>query len=132
VFTGITLSLVIGVPAGTLLGGALGYRGVSAVIGGLCVLGAVGLRLTLPTVPPPPRIGVRARFAVAADPAVLVMLGILVLGLLGWSAGWSSTGSAGRAGAGRGADLGRGAGAAGCGAPSGARPRRRAEKATRS
>jgi predicted MFS family arabinose efflux permease len=82
VFTGITLSLVIGVPAGALLGGVLGYRGVFAVITVLCVLGAAGIRLTLPTVPPPPRIGVRARFAVAADPAVLVMLGILVLGLL--------------------------------------------------
>ncbi|WP_300007753.1 MFS transporter [Pseudonocardia sp.] len=82
VFTGITLSLVIGVPAGTLLGGAVGYRGVFAVITGLCLLGAIGVRLALPTVPPPPRIGVRARLAVAADPAVLVTLGIIVLGLL--------------------------------------------------
>lgn len=82
VFTGITLSLVVGVPAGTLLGGALGYRGVFAVVAGLCLLGAVGVRLALPRVAPPPRIGLRARFAVAADRAVLVMLGILVLGLL--------------------------------------------------
>lgn len=82
VFTGITLSLVIGVPAGTLLGGALGYRGVFTAVAGLCVLGAVGVRAVLPPVPPPPPVGLRARLAVAAEPAVLTVLGILVLGLL--------------------------------------------------
>lgn len=82
VFTGITLSLVVGVPAGTLLGGAVGYRGVFTVVAGLCVVGAVGVRLLLPAVPPPAPVSLRARFAVAADPAVLTMLAILVLGLL--------------------------------------------------
>lgn len=82
VFTGITLSLVVGVPAGTLLGGALGYRGVFALVAVLCVVGAVGVRAVLPVVPPPPHVGLRARLAVAADPAVLTVLGMMVLGLL--------------------------------------------------
>jgi predicted MFS family arabinose efflux permease len=82
VFTGITLSLVVGVPAGTLLEGALGYRGVFALIGGICLLGALGVRVLLPRVEPPPAVGLRARLAVAADPAVLTVLGISVLGLL--------------------------------------------------
>lgn len=82
VFTGLTLALVIGVPAGTLLAGALGFRGVFAAVAGLCLLGAVLVRAVLPTVPAPPPIGLRARFAVAANPAVLAVLAVLVLGLL--------------------------------------------------
>ncbi len=82
VFTGITLSLVVGVPAGTLLGELLGYRGVFAVVAALCLAAAVAVRAALPTVEPPPPVGLRARLAVAADPAVLVVLGILVFGLL--------------------------------------------------
>jgi predicted MFS family arabinose efflux permease len=82
VFTGITLSLVVGVPAGTLLAAPLGFRGVFAVVALLCLLGAVAVRVALPPVPPPPPVGLRARLAVAADPKVLTILGILVLGLL--------------------------------------------------
>ncbi|MDN5933848.1 MAG: MFS transporter, partial [Pseudonocardia sp.] len=82
VFTGITLSLVVGVPAGTLLGGALGYRGVFGAVAGLCVLGAVAVRVLLPTVAPPAPVGLRRRLAVVADVRVLTILGIMVLGLM--------------------------------------------------
>jgi predicted MFS family arabinose efflux permease len=82
VFTGITLSLVVGVPAGTLLGGALGYRGVFGVVAALCVLGAVAVRVLLPTVDPPAPVGLRERLAVVADVRVLTILGITVLGLM--------------------------------------------------
>lgn len=82
VFTGITLSLVVGVPAGTLLGGALGYRGVFGVVAGLCVLGTVAVRVLLPTVEPPAPVGLRQRLAVVADVRVLTILGITVLGLM--------------------------------------------------
>lgn len=82
VFTGITLSLVVGVPAGTLLGGVIGFRGVFVVIAGICLLAAVGVRVLLPPVPAPPPVRLRERVAVAADPAVLTVLGIVVFGLL--------------------------------------------------
>jgi predicted MFS family arabinose efflux permease len=82
VFSGLTLSLVLGVPAGTVLGEPLGYRGVFAVVAALCLLSAVSVRVFLPTVPAPPAVGLRARLAVAGDPAVLAVLGISVLGLV--------------------------------------------------
>ena len=82
VFGGITLALVAGVPAGSLLGGPLGYRGVFALVAGLCLLGALGVRLLLPRVEAPPAVGLRARLAVAADVRVLGVLAITVLCLL--------------------------------------------------
>lgn len=82
VFGGITLSLVAGVPAGSLLGEPLGYRGVFALVAGLCLLGAVGVGLLLPRVEAPPAVGLRARLAVAADVRVLGVLAITVLCLL--------------------------------------------------
>lgn len=82
VFTGITLSLVVGVPAGTLIGSAVGFRGVFAVVAALCLAGAVGVRTLLPTVEAPAPVGLRERLAVAADRRVLTILGITVLGLM--------------------------------------------------
>jgi predicted MFS family arabinose efflux permease len=82
VYGGITLALVVGVPVGSLLGGPLGYRGVFALVGALCLLGAVGVRVLLPRVEAPPAVGLRERLAVAADSRVLAVLGISVVGLL--------------------------------------------------
>jgi predicted MFS family arabinose efflux permease len=82
VYGGVTLSLVVGVPAGSLLGGPLGYRGVFALVAGCCLVSAVAVRLLLPRVEPPPPVGLRARLAVAADRRVLTVLAVSVLGLL--------------------------------------------------
>lgn len=82
VFNGITLALVVGVPAGNLLGAVLGYRGVFALIAGLCLLAAVAVRLALPRVAAPPPVGLRTRLAVAASGPVLALLGISVLNLV--------------------------------------------------
>lgn len=82
VYTGITLSLVVGVPAGTLIGGAIGFRGVFTVVAALCLAGAVGVRTLLPTVAAPAPVGLRERLAVAADRRVLTILGITVFGLM--------------------------------------------------
>ncbi|MGD9531047.1 MFS transporter [Pseudonocardia sp.] len=81
VFGGITLSLVVGVPLGSLLGGPLGYRGVFALIAGLCLAGAVAVRLLMPVVAAPQAAGLRERIAVAADTRVLAVLTITVLAL---------------------------------------------------
>lgn len=82
VFGGVTLSLVIGVPVGALLAAPLGFRGIFALVAGICLLGAVGVRLVLPRVTPPSVLGLRARFAVATDRGVLTILGVSVLALV--------------------------------------------------
>lgn len=82
VFSGITLALVVGVPAGNLLGGLLGFRGVFAVVAATCLVGAVAVRVLLPAVAAPPPIGLRDRLAVAVDARVLTVLAMSVLNLV--------------------------------------------------
>ena len=82
VFGGLTFSLVLGVPAGNLLGGPLGYQGVFALIAAVSVLAAIAVRLWLPRVNAPPAVGLRRRFAPAADRRVLMVLGLTVLACL--------------------------------------------------
>ena len=82
VFGGLTFSLVLGVPAGNLLGGPLGYQGVFALIAAVSALAAVAVRLGLPRVDAPPPVGLRQRFAPAADRRVLMVLGLTVLACL--------------------------------------------------
>jgi len=82
VFSGLTLALVVGVPAGSLLEGPLGFRGVFALVAVACLVALAGVRLLLPRVEPPPPIGLRARLAVAADRRVLTVLSMSVLALL--------------------------------------------------
>jgi predicted MFS family arabinose efflux permease len=72
----------VGVPAGNLLGGPLGYQGVFALIAAVSALAAVAVRLWLPRVDAPPAVGLRQRFAPAADRRVLMVLGLTVLACL--------------------------------------------------
>jgi predicted MFS family arabinose efflux permease len=82
VFGGLTFSLVLGVPAGNLLGGPLGYQGVFALIAAVSAVAAVAVRLWLPRVDAPPVVSLRRRFAPAADRRVLMVLGLTVLACL--------------------------------------------------
>lgn len=83
VFGGLTLALALGVPAGSLLGGAIGYRWVFGLVALVSLLVAVAVLAWLPRLAPPPVVGLRERFAVAADRRVLTVLAITVLGVLG-------------------------------------------------
>ncbi|GLZ39059.1 MFS transporter [Actinokineospora sp. NBRC 105648] len=82
VFGGLTFALIIGVPAGSLLGGPIGYQGVFALVAGVTLLAAAAAALWLPTLPAPPVVGLRERFSVLADPRVRMVLGMTVLGCL--------------------------------------------------
>jgi predicted MFS family arabinose efflux permease len=82
VFGGLTFALIIGVPAGTVLGGSIGFRGVFGLIALVCVAFAAAVRLLLPRLAAPPVVRLRERFAVAADRRVLVVLGVTVFGVL--------------------------------------------------
>jgi predicted MFS family arabinose efflux permease len=82
VFGGLTFALIVGVPAGNLLSGPLGYHGVFALVAAVSVVGAVAVRLWVPTVDAPPAVGLRERFAVARDRRVLLLFGVTVVGVL--------------------------------------------------
>ena len=82
VFGGLTFALVLGVPAGTLLGPTLGYKGVFALITAVAVLVAIAERGALPKVDAPPVVSLRERFAGVTDRRVQVVLAITVLAVL--------------------------------------------------
>ncbi|MCS7483880.1 MFS transporter [Umezawaea endophytica] len=82
VFGGLTFSLIIGVPAGSLLGGSIGYQGVFALVGIASLVAAAIVRVGVPEVAAPPVVSVRERFAVAADRRVVPVLGMTVLACL--------------------------------------------------
>jgi predicted MFS family arabinose efflux permease len=82
VFGGLTFALIIGVPVGNLLSEPLGYHGVFALVAGVSLVGLVAVRLGVPAVEAPLAVGLRERFAVAADRRVLLMLGVTVLGVV--------------------------------------------------
>ncbi|CRK61497.1 MFS transporter, DHA1 family [Alloactinosynnema sp. L-07] len=82
VFSGLTFALILGVPAGSLLGDVMGFREVFALVAAASVLAAVGVLVYVPQVAPPPVVGMRERFAVAANPTVLLVLAMSVLGVL--------------------------------------------------
>jgi len=83
VFGGLTFALVIGVPAGSLLGPTLGYKGVFALITVIAVLVAIVERVALPKVDAPPVVGLRERFAGVADRRVQIVLAMTILAVLG-------------------------------------------------
>ena len=74
VFSGLTLALVVGVPAGSLLEGPLGFRGVFALVAAMCLVARSGCGCWCRRVEAPPAVGLRARLAVAADRRVLAVL----------------------------------------------------------
>ncbi|PRY43703.1 MFS transporter [Umezawaea tangerina] len=82
VFGGLTFSLIVGVPAGSLLGGSLGYQGVFAAVGVASLVAAGVVRLGVPQVAAPPVVSLRERFAAAADRRVVPVLAMTVLACL--------------------------------------------------
>lgn len=83
VFGGLTVALLIGVPAGSILGGALGYEGVFGLVALVSVLAAVAVQILLPRVDAPPAVGLRARLAEAANRPALTVLMMTVFSVLG-------------------------------------------------
>ncbi|WP_030765299.1 MFS transporter [Streptomyces sp. NRRL F-2664] len=83
VFGGLVTATVVGVPAGTLLVGPLGFRGVFWLVAGLCALSAAAVAVAVPEVAAPPRVSLRQRVAVASDRRVVAVLGITLAAALG-------------------------------------------------
>ncbi|TWD79302.1 putative MFS family arabinose efflux permease [Kribbella amoyensis] len=82
VFGGLTFALVLGVPAGSLLGDSLGYRGVFGLIAAVAALVAIAVRAALPRVDAPPAVSLKERFAGVADRRVQTVLVMTVLSVL--------------------------------------------------
>ncbi len=78
-FTGLTLANVLGVPLGTALGQAFGWRSTFWAVTGIGVLAAAALVLCLPKHLEMPQTSIAREFRVMRNPQVLMVLGISVL-----------------------------------------------------
>ncbi|MEU9163341.1 MFS transporter [Streptomyces sp. NPDC048424] len=83
VFGGLVTATIVGVPAGTLLVGPLGYQGVFWLVAAFCAASAVAVAVAVPAVAAPPRVTLRQRLEVAADTRVVTVLGITLAASLG-------------------------------------------------
>jgi predicted MFS family arabinose efflux permease len=83
VYTGFTLALVIGVPLGSMVGAALGWRSTFFGIAILAGLSIIGVALALRTLPGTAAVSLRTRLAAARIPGVPSILLLTVLALAG-------------------------------------------------
>lgn len=82
-FTGLTVANVVGVPLGTLIGQAFGWRTTFCLVASLGVLGLLGIARLIPGIPRPRSVRLRHELAVFRDTQVLLAMGMTVLGFGG-------------------------------------------------
>jgi MFS transporter, DHA1 family, inner membrane transport protein len=82
-FTGITLANVVGVPLGTLLGQAFGWRSTFLVVAALGVAGALGVLALVPDRPADPAANLRAEPSAFRRLQVWLAMGMTALGFGG-------------------------------------------------
>lgn len=82
-FTGLTVANVLGVPAGTALGQAFGWRSTFWVVAVLGVVGAIGILALVPHQEPDSDAGLRGQLAVFRRPQVWLALAMTALGFAG-------------------------------------------------
>jgi predicted MFS family arabinose efflux permease len=80
---GITVSFVIGIPLGSVIGTYSGWRMTFVMVVALGVVALLGIRGLLPEVQSPPVVGFRDRVDILGRPAVVVALCLTTLGLMG-------------------------------------------------
>jgi len=81
VTAGLTVSLIVGVPLGTLIGGTVGWRYSFLLVAVLGVVALVGAAATVPTVKPEPLISLRERLLPLRNPAIgLTIAGLVISG----------------------------------------------------
>ncbi|MFD5339472.1 MFS transporter [Streptomyces hawaiiensis] len=83
VSAGIAVSTAVGVPLGTLIGNAFGWRTTFLVVAALGALACLGLLLLLPPLPPNPPADLRTRVAASRTPGVPSALCVTVLWIAG-------------------------------------------------
>ncbi len=82
VYTGFTMALVVGVPLGSMVGAALGWRTTFLGVTVLAALSWIGIAAALRKLPGSPAVSLRARLAAARIPGVpsTLLLTVLALG----------------------------------------------------
>jgi DHA1 family inner membrane transport protein len=82
-FTGLTVANIVGVPLGTLVGQAVGWRVTFAVVAALGVVGLVGVAKLVPDLPRPEGAHLRRELTAFRNPQVLLAMAMTVLGFGG-------------------------------------------------
>ncbi|WP_433291803.1 MFS transporter [Pseudonocardia sp. CA-142604] len=82
-FTGLTVANVLGVPLGTVVGQAFGWRATFWMVAALGVVGALGILALVPDRPADPASNLRVELAAFRRPQVWLALGMTALGFGG-------------------------------------------------
>ncbi|MFD5700854.1 MFS transporter [Streptomyces lasiicapitis] len=82
-FTGLTVANVVGVPLGTLVGQAIGWRVTFVIVASLGVLGLAGIAKLVPDLPKPEGVRLRDEVGAFRNVQVLLAMAMTVLGFGG-------------------------------------------------
>ncbi|WP_121832603.1 MFS transporter [Streptomyces sp. S1] len=82
-FTGLTVANIVGVPLGTLIGQAIGWRTTFAIVAALGVVGLLGIARLVPAMPRPEGTRLRGELKAFRNPQVLLAMAMTVLGFGG-------------------------------------------------
>ncbi|GGS84608.1 MFS transporter [Nonomuraea spiralis] len=82
-FTGLTVANVVGVPLGTFIGQAVGWRTTFVLVAVLGLVGLVGIATLVPAVPRPEGTRLRRELTAFRNPQVLLAMAMTVLGFGG-------------------------------------------------
>ena len=82
-FTGLTVANIVGVPLGTYVGQAAGWRATFAVVAGLGVVGLLGIAKLVPPLPRPEGAHLRHELAAFGNAQVVLAMAMTVLGFGG-------------------------------------------------
>ncbi|MFE6855649.1 MFS transporter [Streptomyces sp. NPDC057674] len=82
-FTGLTVANIVGVPLGTFIGQALGWRTTFAIVAALGVVGLLGIAKLVPATPRPEGARLRGELKAFRNPQVLLAMAMTVLGFGG-------------------------------------------------
>ncbi|WP_328946655.1 MFS transporter [Streptomyces sp. NBC_00250] len=82
-FTGLTVANIVGVPLGTFIGQAVGWRTTFAIVAALGVIGLFGIAKLVPAMPRPEGTHLRRELKAFRNPQVLLAMAMTVLGFGG-------------------------------------------------
>ncbi|MFJ7907265.1 MFS transporter [Kitasatospora sp. NPDC096204] len=82
-FTGLTIANIVGVPLGTFIGQAVGWRTTFAGVAALGVIGLLGIAKLVPAMPRPEGAHLRRELTAFRNPQVLLAMAMTVLGFGG-------------------------------------------------
>ncbi|WP_369185219.1 MFS transporter [Streptomyces sp. Y1] len=82
-FTGLTVANIVGVPLGTFIGQAVGWRTTFAGVAALGVVGLLGIAKLVPALPRPEGAHLRREVTAFRNPQVLLAMAMTVLGFGG-------------------------------------------------